>query len=101
MCRADPIAQAVPASGGGVAKGAEVIAMQVFSIFHGRRDCRDAGELPCERAKESDLVAALEHVYSLRNSLRIAAVNMSLGGGAYESQTECDNKETKHGVKQV
>jgi subtilisin family serine protease len=38
----------------------------------------------------SDQVRGLEYVYSLRNSLDIASVNMSLGGGYYSSA--CDSR---------
>ena len=55
----------------GVAKDAELIAIQVFSPV-GKK----------ARAYDSDIIKGLERVYALRNSYRIAAVNMSLGEAA-------------------
>lgn len=63
----------------GVARGANIIAIQVF---HRVRDslsrCRPSFD--CVRTSESDLLAALEHVLDLAPSHNIIAVNMSLGG---------------------
>ncbi len=39
----------------------------------------------------SDEISGLERVYALRNTYDIAAVNMSIGGGAYTSQSTCDS----------
>jgi len=99
VCRTDPIPGATPSSSGGVAKGAQLIAVQVFSISHSRRECRHMEEFPCEGAWEADELAALEHVYGLRNSFHIAAVNMSLGGEAYRTQEGCDQAHA--GMKQI
>ncbi|HYB73317.1 MAG TPA: PQQ-dependent sugar dehydrogenase, partial [Candidatus Sulfotelmatobacter sp.] len=73
----------------GVAKGAGILAIQVFSEFTGS-NCTGAGENPCALAYTSDIVAGMQHVYDLRNNYRIAAVNLSLGGGLYSSQSQCD-----------
>jgi hypothetical protein len=80
----------------GVAKGASVLAIQVFSRFTGA-NCSGAGEDPCALAYTSDIVAGMQPVYDLRNQYRIAAVNLSLGGGLYSSQTQCgsDNAAEK------
>lgn len=72
----------------GIAPGASLVAVQVFSRFEDAPWCR-AGE-SCPLALTSDLIAGLEYVYGLRSSLGIAAVNMSLGGGYYNSQRDCD-----------
>ncbi|MGH0037412.1 MAG: S8 family peptidase [Myxococcota bacterium] len=72
----------------GVAPGATLVAVQVFSRFDDGPYCRD-GE-SCPLAYTSDLIAGLEHVYGLRESHAIAAVNMSLGGGYYRDQPTCD-----------
>jgi len=56
----------------GVARGANIIAVQVFSRFG-----NDV------LAWDSDIIKGLERVYQLRNQFSIAAVNMSLGGGQY------------------
>jgi hypothetical protein len=74
----------------GVARGAKVMSVQVFSKFTGA-DCDD-GEDPCAGAFVSDLIAGLERVFALRNQYTFAAVNMSLGGGEFTSP--CDSQQT-------
>jgi subtilisin len=73
----------------GVARGAQIMAIQVFSKFTGS-DCRGAGEDPCAASFTSDVMAAMEHVYELRDQYRIAAVNLSLGATLYSSTSQCD-----------
>jgi subtilisin family serine protease len=70
----------------GMAKGADIMAVQVFSRFNGAREC---GSPPCVLAWTSDIVAGLERVYALRGTRNIAAANLSLGGGAWT--TACDD----------
>ena len=53
----------------GVATGASVIAIQVFSQLTGLA-CVDAGEDPCALAFTSDLIAGLEHVFALQGACR-------------------------------
>lgn len=65
----------------GVAKDSNIIAVQIFSRF-GPADC---GGSPCVMSYDSDMTKGLEYVYSLRSTYSIAAVNMSLGSGAYSS----------------
>ena len=73
----------------GVARDARLIPIQVFSRFSGR-NCTDSGATsPCISAFVSDLMRALERVLELSSSFDIAAVNMSLGGGAFNGH--CDN----------
>lgn len=74
----------------GVAKDASIIAMQVFSKFSTDDAC-GIGQAPCALSFDSDQIMALEQVYALRNTYSIAAVNMSLGGGKYDKQSNCDN----------
>jgi subtilisin len=76
----------------GVATGADIIALQVFSRFDGD-ECDGAGEDPCTAAFVSDQTAALERVFALRNVFSIAAINVSIGGGTYSSQAACDAVE--------
>ncbi len=71
----------------GVAPSANIIAVQVFSQFNSDSIC-GAGSSPCVLSFTSDQVRGLEYVYSLRNTYSIASVNMSLGGGQYN--TNCD-----------
>lgn len=77
----------------GIARGANVIAIQVFSEFTGAT-CEDDVEDPCARTFTSDTIKALDYVYGLRNELRIAAVNMSLGGGHHSSEAACDQADS-------
>src|SRR5262245_17843984 len=75
----------------GVGKGANLIAIQVFSQINRFLDC--GGQPPCLGAYTSDILAALERVYTLRTAYAIAAVNMSLGGGLFSAT--CDDQEYK------
>lgn len=58
----------------GVAKDADIIAVQVFSYF------RDDDEV---YAWDADILKGLEYIYQLRTTYPIAAVNLSLGGGFF------------------
>lgn len=75
----------------GVARGASVMALQVFSQISSTSVCGNSP--PCIAAFVSDQIAALERVYALRQALNIAAVNMSLGGDL--SSTACDTDARK------
>ncbi|MGW1428766.1 proprotein convertase P-domain-containing protein [Streptomyces sp. NPDC002431] len=77
-----------PASG--VAPGAELIAIQVFSKFDSPDYCGE-GNTPCVRSFASDQVAALEKVLQLRQAgTPVIAANLSLGGGQYSSACNSD-----------
>ena len=83
-----------PAAGvsfSGVARGASIMAVQVFSRFTNPDDC--GGPTPCLLAYNSDIIAGLERVYALRGTRTFAAVNLSLGGGQWS--TACDDDPTK------
>lgn len=67
----------------GVARGASIIAVQVFSRFDNPSICGSSA--PCVLSFTSDQIAGLDYVLSLTSSLDVAAVNMSLGGGRYFS----------------
>jgi subtilisin family serine protease len=75
----------------GVGKGANLIAIQVFSQINRFLDC--GGQPPCLGAYTSDILAALERVYTLRTAYPIAAVNMSLGAELFSAT--CDDQEYK------
>jgi subtilisin family serine protease len=64
----------------GVAPAASLISIQVFS----ESDPGTPG------ASESDIIAGLDHVYGLRFSYPIAAVNLSLGGKVFSNAADCD-----------
>lgn len=74
----------------GVAPEANIIAINVFSRFSLPSDCSPHAA-PCVRAFESDIISGLNRVYSLRNSLSVAAVNMSLGSDKFTSN--CDSQK--------
>ncbi|NIM92112.1 MAG: S8 family serine peptidase, partial [Anaerolineales bacterium] len=70
----------------GVAKNANIIAIQVFSEFTDP-DCTNSGypSSPCALSYPADQILGLERVYSLNSSFNIAAINVSIGSGQYLS----------------
>lgn len=74
----------------GVAKNAGIIAVQVFTKFT-PSDCGTS--YPCVLSWNSDQLAGLDYIYSIRGSYRIAAVNMSIGGGGYSSFCDSDARK--------
>jgi subtilisin family serine protease len=70
----------------GVARGAGVFAIQVFTKVIDPASCA-GGAAPCIGAFSSDVIAGLERVYAvaLAGTHDIAAVNMSLGGALFTS----------------
>jgi subtilisin family serine protease len=82
----------------GVARGASLVAVQVFSELSGPTSCPAPGPDPCTAAFTSDIIAGMLHVESL--GLPTAAVNLSLGGAQYSSQALCNsqNRSTKSAV---
>lgn len=79
----------------GVARDANIIAIQVFSRFDSVLDC-SPGSSPCPRTFTSDQMKGLDRVFALRNTFNIAAVNMSLGGGQFFSN--CDSHPLKASI---
>lgn len=80
----------------GIAKDAQLIAIQVFTGFTSASGyCGTSGN-PCVLAYTSDIIRGLEHVYALRGSYPIAAANLSLGGGNYTSN--CDGDAAKPAI---
>ena len=77
----------------GVARGAGVFAIQVFTKVIDSAAC--GGIAPCIGAFSSDVIAGLERVYAraLSGALDIASVNMSLGGNLFTSP--CDDEPYK------
>ena len=86
LCEHGTHVAGIAAGSGGVAPGAGIIAVQVFSRVDDADVC---GEASCLLAFESSLRLALDHVAAL--SQPIAAVNLSLGG--MPSETSCDDSE--------
>lgn len=75
----------------GVAPEANIIAMQIFSLFNNTYYC--GGYSSCMLTFTSDQILALERVYELRSTYNIASVNMSLGGGRYYSACDSDSRK--------
>ena len=73
------IAAGQGASFSGVARGADLISIQVFSRINTPLIC-GSGNTPCLLSWTSDLISGLERVYALRNTFDIASVNLRLGG---------------------
>jgi subtilisin family serine protease len=79
----------------GIAKDANIIVVKIFSKFY-----NSSSKTYSVGAYDSDILKGLNYIYSLRNTYSIAAVNMSLGGGQYSSQSSCDssNSATKAAI---
>jgi subtilisin family serine protease len=79
----------------GVAKNARIMAVQVFSEVIDAETC--GGTAPCMGGFTSDIIAALERVYSVALAGQtIVAVNMSLGGGSFAAP--CDDEPYKPSI---
>src|SRR3989440_5267388 len=76
----------------GVAPGAQLMAVQVFSKFTSVADC-GLFNTPCVGAYTSDLISGLERVYTVHAARNIASVNLSLGGGSFSAA--CDSEPEK------
>ncbi|MEU6879918.1 S8 family serine peptidase [Streptomyces sp. NPDC046712] len=77
----------------GVAPGAKIIAIQVFSKFSTEASC-GVGKAPCVLSYSSDQLAALEKVLQLRQSgTSVVAANMSLGGGQHTTACDTDSRK--------
>ena len=79
----------------GVARGANLISIQVFSKY-GPDDCSDEDEEeesegPCLKASDSDVISGLNRVLELSDRFDIAAVNLSLGSEDTFPSGECDS----------
>jgi subtilisin family serine protease len=73
----------------GVARGASIFAIQVFTKVIDAAEC--GGVAPCTGAFASDVVAALERVYAVAlDGTPIASVNMSLGGALFTSPCDAE-----------
>ena len=79
----------------GVAKGVQIMSVQVFSRVSNQTACPTFH--PCLTTFTSDIMAGLERVYSVRTQHNFAAVNMSLGvsGNFFNN---CDNDPLKSSI---
>jgi subtilisin len=76
----------------GVAREADLIAIQVFTRFE-NPICSDNGQSssPCILTYFSDVILGLERVYELQDTFHIASVNLSIGGGSYTAPCPSDS----------
>ena len=84
------IAAGQSATVSGVARGASLLAVQIFSRFDGVTCASFGIPSPCILTYDSDQIAGLDWVYTQRTGYSIAAVNMSLGGGSYVAPCDSD-----------
>jgi subtilisin family serine protease len=76
----------------GVARKANIIAIQVFTRFDNYANCGGSGT--CMLSYTSDQLRALEYVYTtLRPARAVASVNMSLGAGQYITACDTDSRK--------
>jgi len=83
------IAAGKSATFSGVARDADIIAIQVFS-----RITNCLSSVDCTVAFTSDVLLGLQRVQDLSSQLNIAAVNLSLGGVSFG--TNCDSAQTAY-----
>ncbi len=90
------IAAGANATYNGIAKSSNIIAIMAASQFTGATYCTVS---PCVLLYSSDWVKGLERVVTLHDSgTLIAAVNMSLGGGAYTADCDSYNASAKTAI---
>jgi subtilisin len=82
------------ASFSGVARGANLVAVQVFSKIIDAGEC--GGLAPCAGAFSSDIIAGLEYAYTIAGPLNLAAVNLSLAGASFLAP--CDDQPYKPAI---
>lgn len=76
------------APGDGVAPGANIAAVRVFTRYDSQDDCSAAEPAPCLNFTDHDLLQGLDHTLDLDEDLDVAAVNLSLGTGSHAEH--CD-----------
>jgi subtilisin family serine protease len=79
----------------GVAKGASIMAVQVFSRFDSPSDCSPQAA-PCALSFPSNQLAAFERVLAVGSSRPVSSVNLSLGGERFFAS--CDDEPLKAGI---
>ncbi|MFD1936091.1 S8 family serine peptidase [Nonomuraea mangrovi] len=72
----------------GVAPGATIVPVQVFSRFANTEYCGGAENTPCVLAYDSSILTGMAYVNTIAKQYNIVSVNLSLGGGKYD--TACD-----------
>ncbi|MBX2849601.1 MAG: S8 family serine peptidase [Acidiferrobacterales bacterium] len=94
----------IAAGNDGVASGANILAIQVFTGFRDiyfQNICETGFGANCISAFDSDIIAGLNRVYALRNTYKIAAVNMSLGSGYFSSACNGENSVMTNIISQL
>ncbi|APH72151.1 S8 family serine peptidase [Aquibium oceanicum] len=76
----------------GVARSSKLITINVFSRFPPSQ-CSNSRSNGCVLAYNSDMIKGFERVYALRNTYKIASVNVSIGGGSYSSYCDSDSRK--------
>ncbi len=80
----------------GIAPGANLVSVQIFSRFE-NPVCSALGEAsPCALTRSSDQIKALEFVYDNAATYNIASVNMSIGGFVFTKK--CNNDPIKPAI---
>ncbi|GAA3474288.1 S8 family serine peptidase [Nonomuraea roseola] len=72
----------------GVAPGATIVPVQVFSRFTNPEYCGGPANTPCALAYDSSILTGMSYVNLIAKQFGIVSVNLSLGGGKYD--TACD-----------
>lgn len=81
----------------GVAYEAKLLPIQVFTTFNNIEDCD--GLESCQLSYTSSQLSALNYTLDRTQDLNIAAVNMSLGGGLFDSF--CDENSRKWAIDEL
>jgi subtilisin len=77
----------------GIAPGARILAIQVFT--RGLTSAVCGGQPPpCVRVRTSDVLAALEYVYSRRAAYTVASINMSFSGRDFSAHCDHDARKS-------
>lgn len=81
-----------------VAPEANILAIQVFHTHDDAGECAQfSAPNPCILADDSQVIQALERVYSLRSTYSLASVNLSLGSlTTFTSQADCDANNSSY-----
>lgn len=95
------IAAGIGTNVSGIGRDARLISIQIFTLFNTTSDCGFV--TPCLLSYTSDVILSLERVFALKDTFKIAAVNMSFGAGRYFSQAACDagNEPLKAAIDQL
>ncbi len=85
------------APGNGVAPGANIIAIQVFTRFNTMTDCGAGEPTPCVLSYDSDQIRGLDRVRDLTGTINVAAANISIGDDS-NNTTNCDGDARKAAI---